>query len=218
MLEELVRDATLTVLDDGKGRCVDVGWLVMLAIRRMGLLIFSVSAASLAAFLVASNIPETYESRTTLLVGQPFTSNHDTLLADQLEAQTYAVLATTSPVLDKVIDEVGLDEASVSLASRVLAAAPGASNLVNIRVTDSNADRAADIANSVAAQLIAMTAQSTETSKNVAVIDPAVASTAPSWPRVAPMTAAGGALGLLLALIVIVGIALAKGDRQSDRP
>lgn len=190
-----------------------------MALTRLLVILVSAIVASLAAYVIAINIPRTYQSAAILLVGQPFASNYDALLADQLRAQTFADLATTSIVLDKVIDQVDLGDSTASVASRVVAAASRGSNIVKIGVTDTNADRAARIANAIAAQLITMTAESTGASKNLALIEPAVASATPSWPRIVPMTAAGGALGILLALVVMVRVDYVRpGDKQSARP
>lgn len=122
------------------------------------LLVASVLLAGGAAFLVSSALPKTYEASVTLIVGQSLQAtspDYNQLLASQRLSQTYADLATTSPILSRVIDREGLDTTPDDLAKRVSASAPTNSTLVTLTVDDPDQARVAAIANTLADELIA---------------------------------------------------------------
>lgn len=122
------------------------------------LLVASVLLAGGAAFLVSSALPKTYEASVTLIVGQSLQAtspDYNQLLASQRLSQTYADLATTSPILSRVIDREGLDTTPDNLAKRISASAPTNSTLVTLTVDDPDQARVAAIANTLADELIA---------------------------------------------------------------
>jgi len=122
------------------------------------LLVASVLLAGGAAFLVSSALPKTYEASVTLIVGQSLQAtspDYNQLLASQRLSQTYADLATTSPILSRVIDREGLDTTPDDLAKRISASAPTNSTLVTLTVDDPDQARVAAIANTLADELIA---------------------------------------------------------------
>ena len=111
-----------------------------------------------AAYLVSSALPKTYQSTATLIVGQSLQSTNpdiNQLLASQRLSQTYASLATTTSLLARVVDKVGLNEPTDDLRRNVKVVAASDSTLITITVTDGEAQRAATIANTMAAELIA---------------------------------------------------------------
>ena len=79
---------------------------------RLPLLIACVVLAAAAAFLITSQLPRVYEAKATVLVGQSLSGvnpDYNQLLASQRLSTTYAIVATTRPILDKVITQLGLD-------------------------------------------------------------------------------------------------------------
>ena len=125
---------------------------------RWWLLLASALITGAAAFLVSSTLPKVYEGHATLLVGQSVqTSNPDLnqLLASQRLSQTYAELALTNPLLERVIAKTGVASTSQELKKRVTAVAPRDSILVHLTVQDSEPSRAAALANALAAEMIA---------------------------------------------------------------
>ena len=122
------------------------------------LIVVATVLAGATAFLVSTLQPKIYEARVTLIVGQSLSeANPD---ANQLEvasslSSTYASIAETRPILEKVIEKLGLEVAPVDLADRVGIDAPRGSALLFITARDTSAERSADIANEVGAQLIA---------------------------------------------------------------
>jgi tyrosine-protein kinase len=126
---------------------------------RWWLLLASLLITGGAAFLVSSALPKVYESRATLLVGQSVqASNPDInqLLASQRLSQTYAELAVAGPQLQRVITKTGLLITPAEFARRIRAEAPRDSILVHITVEDSDPVRAANLANAVAEELLAI--------------------------------------------------------------
>lgn len=122
------------------------------------LLVASVLFAAGAAYLVSIELPPTYEAKATLVVGQSLSTvspDYNQLLVSQILSTTYARVATTRPVLESVIKQLGLSGTSDDLAKRVRADAAQDSTLLTITVQDGDPARAAAIANAVADALIA---------------------------------------------------------------
>ena len=112
-------------------------------------------AGALAATLLA---PKVYTSWSTVNVGQALTSaNPDIaeITASQRLSQTYASLVTTRPVLQSVIDDLGLPMSPDELQSHVSVTAPQDSTLMSIFVDDSDPGTAAEVANGLADELVA---------------------------------------------------------------
>jgi capsular exopolysaccharide synthesis family protein len=122
------------------------------------LLVGSVVLAGGAAYFVSINLPKVYEGNVTLIVGQGIeAANPDLnqLLASQRLSQTYAELATTSPLLQQVISKNGLGITPEEFRKRIDATAPRDSTLVHLTVRDEDPNRAAALANSLAAAMVA---------------------------------------------------------------
>lgn len=122
------------------------------------LLVASTLLAGGTAFLVSTVLPKTYEGTTTLNVGQSLSAvnpDYSALLASQRLSQTYADVATTRPILEKVIAKVGLGITADELFKRVSADALRDSTLIRVVATDGDPNRAAAIANAIADELIA---------------------------------------------------------------
>jgi non-specific protein-tyrosine kinase len=129
-------------------------------LRRWALLIIvGTVLAGVTAFVVSTTMPKVYESGTTLIVGQSLTAlNPDSnqLLVSQRLSQTYAELAVTRPLLERVIATLGLPTSAADLEKRVSADPHRDTTLLTITAKDTTADRAAAIANEVAKELIAL--------------------------------------------------------------
>jgi succinoglycan biosynthesis transport protein ExoP len=118
----------------------------------------SVLLAGVAAYIVSNALPKVYESKVTLLVGQSIQAanpDYNQLLASQRLSQTYAAIAVTGPILTQVMAKNGVSDTLDSFTKRVIADAPRDSTLVNLTVQDAEPQRAATLANALAAVLIA---------------------------------------------------------------
>lgn len=104
-------------------------------------------------------MPKVYEAQTTLIVGLSLTAvspDSNQLLVSQRLSQTYAELALTPPVLERVIAALKLNTSPADLRKRVSPDPHLNTTLLTITARDGNADHAAAIANEVSNELIAL--------------------------------------------------------------
>lgn len=99
-----------------------------------------------------------YQATTTLMVGQSLQNpNPETMqvyTALQL-AQTYVQIVRRQPVMQAVVEALGLPDSWQSIAGRTSATVIAGTQLIEVKVIDTNPKRAAAIANEVARQVIA---------------------------------------------------------------
>lgn len=158
-------------------------------------------------YLVADRLPPAYESEAGLLVG-PVSGERDTLEAAGQQARTYAGLARTATIVTGAAQSVGLSPES--LRSKVESVtASNITRLLTIRARDSDPERAAAIANAVAAQLIEFSTEGsglTPQEGRMRTVERATPSTndiGPSTGLIVPLAALAGLLGALgLAVLV----------------
>ena len=140
-------------------------WLLLRITRRwIALIVATGVLAASVTYIATSFLPRSYESRATLLVGQGLESarlDYTQILAAQLQAQTYAAVATDRSALETTIERLGLEMSPEQLARQTRAEAASGSRFVEVVAVDANADRAADIANGIAEYLIGLTSGST---------------------------------------------------------
>ncbi|HET8786888.1 MAG TPA: Wzz/FepE/Etk N-terminal domain-containing protein [Candidatus Limnocylindrales bacterium] len=153
--------------------------------------------AGVSGYVVASQIPPTYEAETQLLVG-PYNTDRDTLAAAGDLVQTYSQLVTTTPLLESAIRESGasLTPAQLALATRVTA--NDTTRFLTIRVQDTNPQMAADLANKLADEITQLASRGT--SRPEGQIQPVQFAVPPSDP-VAPQKSLIVGLAALAALI-----------------
>lgn len=138
------------------------------------------------------------ESVSELAQGSTFTEKQMT---------SYAEVANSPLVLDRVVQQLGLPMTAVQLAGDVTASAPTGTVILEIAATSTNAAKAAQIANSIAEQLTSVAGDlvperpdGTE-SVRATILAPAQTPVAPSSPQVVRNLALGLALGLLLGAV-----------------
>ena len=88
------------------------------------LLVVSVLLAAGAAFAISSQLPKVYEAKATLNVGQSLSAvnpDYTQVLVSQNLSATYATVATTRPILDAAIAQLGLGVTPDDLLSHVRA-------------------------------------------------------------------------------------------------
>jgi polysaccharide biosynthesis transport protein len=153
--------------------------------------------AGVSGYVVASQIPPTYEAETQLLVG-PYNTDRDTLVASGDLVQTYSQLVTTTPLLESAIAEAGatLTATDLNLATRVTA--NDTTRFLTIRVQDTSPVMAATLANKLADELTLLASRGTNRPEGqVTVVDFAV----PPTDAVAPQKSLIVGLAALAALI-----------------
>jgi len=126
-------------------------------------------------------------------------------------ARSLAEVVTTSLVLKPVVEQLDLDTTPEQLATHVSASAQLNTTILDITVTDSDPVAAAEIANSITANLIATVPQLAPSSADggespvrVTVAQPAVVPEKASSPNVPLYLVLGGLLGLALAAGIAV--------------
>ncbi len=137
---------------DGHGH-----WLLPLRGKlRLVVPLVATGAGGLAFLAYALVSSPSYEARVQLLVG-PVTGNIQTIRAAGGLAPTYAVIATSMPVLEGTAKTLRLPISSIS--GDVTARANRATRIVTIRVRASDPDTAVAIAHGVAEELVSLSSR-----------------------------------------------------------
>jgi receptor protein-tyrosine kinase len=182
--------------------------------------------AAVAAYLVSGTIPKSFESQSTLLVGQALTSSSpdiNQLLASQRLSQTYADLATTRGVATAVQRQLGLEIPVDDLIASTTSEAPRDSLFIIITARSGDPIEAARIANAFAAELIERSPQvvistpGSPATNLLTVVDAAIPPRDPAGPRVLLNTALAGILGLLIGLALILLVEYLDDTVKSPR-
>jgi capsular polysaccharide biosynthesis protein/Mrp family chromosome partitioning ATPase len=129
---------------------------VSLAKRWWWFLFLGALVSGIVAYAGASRLTPTYEAEANLLTG-PINTDFNNQRAAGESSRTYAVLATSRRVMNPTIEKLGLTDTPDELGDRVVATSNEVTRIVTIRVRDNDPARAAQIANSLAANLIAET-------------------------------------------------------------
>ena len=136
---------------------MDIRRQIALVWRSKWLILAAAVLAGGLSYYVTSLQPKTYEATATAIVGQSLNAvglDINALEASQRLSATYATIATTRPLLDRVIAKEGLNTTADLLAQHVFAEAPLNSSLINVTVSDTSPDRAALIANDIVDELV----------------------------------------------------------------
>jgi non-specific protein-tyrosine kinase len=135
---------------------------VLGVLRRWGWqLVAAAVLAGLVGYLVGLAFPS-FTAQSTALVGSGLTSSETdpgAIDASGRVARIYAAVAMSRPVLEEVIDELGLDESATQLGRRVSASTPQDPPVLTIEATDPDPDQASAIANAITARLESIAAQ-----------------------------------------------------------
>ncbi|MHB8458843.1 MAG: YveK family protein [Candidatus Limnocylindrales bacterium] len=202
----------------------DVGsfrWQFLVVRSWLWLAIVTAALGAAAAYAISSQTPITYVSTVSIFIGPPLGGavNIADLDVGLALRQTYADLATTRPVLERVIQATGVRTTVDDLAPDVAARVPVNSSLLLISVTYRDGRSAAAFANAIAADLAAFppSAKAPASPANVGltVVDPAVAPATPESRRIPLTVGLGAAVGLMLAICVAF---LIENLRDEGRP
>lgn len=179
------------------------GWVLITSCVLIGLLV---------AGAVSLLIPPKYKAETKLFVALQNSGSVSELqqgnVFTQARVQSYVETVSTPVVLQPVIDGLGLEESSSSLASRITATSDPKTVLIRISVTDSSAIEAAAIAQSVgnslvnAVETLEKPARSDISPVKLSIVTPATATSTP----VSPNVRLNLVLGLLAGLVAGIAI------------
>ena len=193
-------------------RVIRYHWMTVVVLMALG---------AAAAFAYAWTAPREYTARADVFVAVTGSSTTGELAQgsnfSQQQARNLSTVATREIVLAPVIDELGLDDSTAGLRSRVSTAVPLNTSMISISAVDPSPREAARIANLVAAKLAevvpTLSPQVDGTSPvRLRVIENAVPPNLPSAPHT-PMLVILGALGGLVAAAVVVLLRLMFGTR-----
>lgn len=125
--------------------------------RWLWLLVVATIGAGLTAYWFGSQQPTDYEASVRLVIGpgvDGLSPDLNDLRAGAQLMQTYSELATTRPVLQAVIDDVGLEISPDRLRRRITVRDNTETQILSIFVQDEDPVRSAAIANSLANTLL----------------------------------------------------------------
>ncbi len=121
------------------------------------LLVAAVVLAAGSSYVASRSTPRTYRTRARVLVGESIQSRNPdwaSINTAQQLALTYAELATTRPVLQGVIDTLGLQASPDVLRQMIAVKLVQGTQILDIMVVDTDPVRGAAIANALAEELI----------------------------------------------------------------
>lgn len=195
---------------------MDIRDYMQLVRRRWRLILAAVLVFTALGALVTVLTPRQYEARAQLYVSTAGAGSVTDLAQGgnftQRQVATYADLVTSPLVLQPVIDQLSLGESTTELAAQVAANVPPDTVLIDVLVSDEDANRSALIANTVSVQFadtideLESVGDSSGSAVKATVVRQALVPTDPSWPR--PLLNIG--LGLLLGLLVGLSVALLR--------
>jgi polysaccharide biosynthesis transport protein len=181
--------------------------------RRMRLVVAIVVLSVAGAGMLSWLSTERYEAEATLYFsvrsaeGVDDLSNGASFTREQMTS--FASLAVTPTVLDPVAARLNYPGGATALGRAVVATAANDTVLLTVTATDTDARRAAAVANAVAERTVAVVGDVSPTDPlggegalKVSVVTPASVPTAPSSPNTVLNLAAGVVLGLTLAVLM----------------
>jgi succinoglycan biosynthesis transport protein ExoP len=193
---------------------MSLSWYGMLGLVRAWFVFVVIGAVVGAAisFGVAAITPPTYAAQATLLVTPPTSATPMTFSdveLDQAVAPTFAELATTVPVLDRVIAKTDGTLDVAKLAESVTTRVPAGTSLIVITVTDKDPALAASLANAIAVELVAyptsgLASQGALLSVALTVVEPASVPTSSQGPGILIRMVLGGGIGLFIAIALAI--------------
>jgi polysaccharide biosynthesis transport protein len=175
-------------------------------------------------YLVAERLPPTYESEVRLLVG-PVSADRDTLQAAGQQAQNYAAVTTTATIIVPAARELQMSPDEVKSTIQDVTASD-VTRFLSIRIHDGDRNRAALIANELAAQLIAYSREAVRPQPTEPVqtlpgqlrvmeaATPAAEGIGPSAQLIVPLAALAGLLGALGLAVVVDGLSNVVRNEQ----
>lgn len=186
---------------------VSRGWIALV-------LIGTLIAAGIG-LLVAFQTPPSYASRAIVLAAPPPSQTEvgiSDLAVTQALMPTLAELATTGPLLERVIEATGASTDAVTLARHLAVRVPANTTLLEVTVLDQDPGQAATLANGIANELITYTSgesggQAARWGASLSIVDPAVPATTREGPGVLVTGALAGAIGLIVLVSLVFLVA-----------
>lgn len=201
------------------GRLLRKGWLTISIFVAVGL--------AAAAAVTVTAVPE-YRAQTTVLVSLTTASSQSTaevgasFQSAEARVPSYVALATSASVLEPVIARLGLDMSVSDLAAEITAAPMPNTAIMTIDVVDADGERAAQIADTVAASLTQYVRELEGTSDGgpsrvtLRVLESTPIPAAPLTPDLPVYLLIGGATGLIVGIGIVALRHLRDGRIRSS--
>ena len=197
-------------MQDHSSTTIDIKEILLLLRKHILALAATTLAFALVGGLVTKfAITPQYEASATLIVnsredqtGQAYITNDQITSATKL-VNTYAVILTSDTVLEKTIEDLGLDMSYGQLVSKVSIQAVNDTHVMKITVRDADPQLAEEITASIVEQAPEMIIQTVKAG-SVEVISQAKAGQNPVSPSLKKNTAVAAVLGFLLCFAVVL--------------
>jgi len=154
-------------------------------------------------------VSKKYDSSTTLIVGKPEgyantsdSSTYSQVMTNQQLVGTYSEIAKSDSVMTKVVSNLGLDMTDSQLANKISVKTVNDTELIEITVTDTSANRAAQIANETAKVFMENVAGLMKIN-NLQIVDTAVVNNTPVSPNLKLNLAIALLAGLVISIFII---------------
>jgi len=162
----------------------------------------SATVGVLAALGIVLSSTPTYQAQAEVFVAGTGEGTSGAQFVNQ-RVSSYPQVARSRTVLHGVIDDLGLRESLTSLRQRIGATNPPDTSQIDITVSDSDPDRAAEITNAVAVRFGAAIEElerpvNGESPVQLSVTDPATTPSTPDFPVPALILGLGTVVGLIL--------------------
>jgi capsular polysaccharide biosynthesis protein len=171
-------------------------WIVLIGLVVGIVLAFTVTKVLMTPQYQATSVIYLFSKTTSI------TSLADLQVGSQLTAD-FQIIATTRDVVEDVIETLNLDSSYEQLVSQISVTNPTSSHMLQVTVTDPNAERAAKICNALSDKLRDQIADIINTDKP-SMVQRAVVPTRPSSPNLKKNVGIGALLGVVLAAAFIV--------------
>jgi receptor protein-tyrosine kinase len=184
---------------------LELGSITPLVRRWWALIAAATLIAGGTAYYVASRVAPTYEAHTRLVTG-PLNTDFDTLRASSQLAETYAELATSTPVLRRALGRARTPTLPIEdFRESMSATANEVTRLIRIQVKDEDGRRAAALANGLAQVLTEMSSRPPARPEGrLTIVDPAEVPTEPVAPRIPLIVFLATVAGLVASVAVVV--------------
>ncbi len=197
---------------------IDLLWLFRALVKRLWLIIsVAVICACTAAGYTHLRIAPTYVSTTTMLVMTQETtlsSLANLQLGSQLKGD-YTILITSRPVVEEVIENLGLDMNYYDLANRISITNPEDTRILYISVTLNNPKQAKVVVDELARVSAQFIAEQMDIGAPK-IVEEGVIPTGRSGPNLAKNTMIGFLIGALLVVIILVVLELLNDTIQTE--
>lgn len=197
---------------------IDLVWLFYALLRKIWLIVVvaAVSACAVAGYTYFRTEP-TYTSTSTMLVltkETTLTSLADLQIGSQL-TKDYMVLITSRPVLEEVIDNLGMDVSYKQLKQKVSISNPEDTRILNISVTMNDAKMAKEVVDELSAVSAKFIGDKMEVTPPK-IIEEGEVSVFKIGPSISRNAMIGFLLGALLVCVIVVVLELLNDSIQTD--